>query len=428
MQIKYLVCAQKKMKMNIDLSLFLDTRRAKRDNSYPVKLRVYSPEIQKAKLYSTQYSLTEKEFKASWLSQKPRKENKDLKISLEAIITKAREASEEMKKFEFEVFEKKAFRKRGEGQNVFYHYQEKIEELERFDRISTKSNYELSMKSIEGFMKHRSKSGRASSKLYFDKINKKWLLDYQNYMIKTKKYSKTTVGIYLRPLRAMFNKALNEREIDRSIYPFTKTRYTIPEPRKVKKALNSEELQLLFHAPELTPAQIKARDFWFFSFGCMGMNMKDIALLKHSDLQKESFSYYRAKTENTRKSPEPIVVHFNDFTKKIIELYQTFDNGPYVFSIIDHFDGPEDNHKQIQNFTRFVNQHIKKIAKKIGINPKLSTYWARHSFATSSIRKGQSMEFVSEALNHQDMKTTKRYFKGFDDNVKKEFAQSIMEF
>ena len=75
-----------------------------------------------------------------------------------------------------------------------------------------------------------------------------------------------------------------------------------------------------------------------------------------------------------------------------------------------------------------MNQHLKKLAKDNNLPEEISTYWARHSFATNSIRKGASMEFISEALNHSDMNVTKNYFAGFEDKTKKEFADKLMDF
>ena len=83
---------------------------------------------------------------------------------------------------------------------------------------------------------------------------------------------------------------------------------------------------------------------------------------------------------------------------------------------------------QTQNFTRFINQHFKKYALSLGITEDISTYWARHSFATRAIRIGLSMEFVSEALNHSDLKTTKNYFSGFTDEVNKINSDKLMNF
>jgi len=75
-----------------------------------------------------------------------------------------------------------------------------------------------------------------------------------------------------------------------------------------------------------------------------------------------------------------------------------------------------------------INQHIKKLAETIELPSNISTYWARHSFATSAIRNGASMEFVSEALSHSDLKTTQSYFAGFEEESKKEIMKSLMEF
>jgi len=83
--------------------------------------------------------------------------------------------------------------------------------------------------------------------------------------------------------------------------------------------------------------------------------------------------------------------------------------------------------KAVQNFTRYVNQHLAKLCKANDL-PIISTYWARHSFATVAVRKGASMEFMRESLGHSDMKTTLNYFAGFDDEAKKELALSIMDF
>jgi site-specific recombinase XerD len=74
-----------------------------------------------------------------------------------------------------------------------------------------------------------------------------------------------------------------------------------------------------------------------------------------------------------------------------------------------------------------VNQHILKFAKDNGIEEKLSTYWARHSFATNAIIAGASMEFVSEALQHSSINTTRGYFAGFENDKKKEISTKLMD-
>ena len=81
-----------------------------------------------------------------------------------------------------------------------------------------------------------------------------------------------------------------------------------------------------------------------------------------------------------------------------------------------------------QNFTRFINQHIKKLAKNAGLTSDISTYWARHSFTSTAIRNGASLELIQESLGHKDMKTTMNYWGGFDDAAKRGISEKLMDF
>jgi len=250
-------------------------------------------------------------------------------------------------------------------------------------------------------------------------------------MTETKGRSLTTVSIYVRALRAIFNKAIDEKEIDREYYPFGKRRYQVPATRNIKKALSREQLKTLFHAEPETPEQQKAKDFWFFSYSCNGMNMKDIALLKFKDIQYDKVEFYRAKTRITSKGNlRPITAYLNDFSKGIIDRYGSDSKYPesLVFGIIRDSMTAKQQQIRIKAFTRFVNQHIKKLSKNNELPEEISTYWARHSFATNAVRNGATMEFIQESLGHENLSTTQTYFAGFDSDTKREFANTIMNF
>jgi len=301
--------------------------------------------------------------------------------------------------------------------------------LKQADLAGTASNYECSQNSIKNFL--ASKNLRNLNKLYFRQVNKDWLVQYERFMLNEKERSLTTVGIYLRPLRALFNKAIAERIIDQDSYPFGKGKYMIPAPRKTKKALSALQLQSLFTETNLTEYQRKAIDFWFFSFACNGMNMKDVAHLKWKDISNDTLTFYRAKTINsTRSNLAPVVVYLNDYSKMIIEKYGAMNRGKedFVFEIITKKMTSHEKRQAIQNFTRFVNQHVKSVARKLGLPTDISTYWARHSFTTNSIRKGATLEFMQESLGHSNLRTTQSYYAGFESDVKKEFAKTIMDF
>src|SRR5690606_6978241 len=105
-------------------------------------------------------------------------------------------------------------------------------------------------------------TGREASQLTFFEITPDWLNGFERYMIEHKNRSHTTVSIYLRVLRAIFNTAIAENEIPQEIYPFGKRKYRIPAAKAVKKSLTHAQLAQLFKAVPMTPEQEKAKAFW----------------------------------------------------------------------------------------------------------------------------------------------------------------------
>lgn len=415
------------MEDQVKVLIELDKRRKKQDTTYPVVLRVYSNK--KFKRYATGKSLTEKDFDSVFTSDlNVRGKKKELVTYLSYLKNKAEEVIKKLSVFSFESFERKMFRKESELSTLSYQYREKIKRLKDNEQIKTASSYELSLASLINFYKYSTGSSKEDFQL--SEITPGFLQKYENYMVNHLQRSLTTVGIYLRPLWAVFNEALTNGDIPSGIYPFGKQDYKIPSVKKVKKALGKSELKTLFESTPKSTEQEKAKDFWFFSYSCNGMNIKDIALLKVENLDQDKLIFIRAKTKNTTKDKlQPVVVYLTEYAKSIIQKYKTGSHSrDFLFPVLSQGDTAEIKNNKIQNFVRFINQHIKKLAKDNNLPEDISTYWARHSFATHAIRSGASMEFVSEALSHSNIKTTQGYFAGFDDDQKKTIAQSLMEF
>jgi integrase/recombinase XerD len=417
------------MDKKVFISISLDKRRAKASGKYPVKLRVFTPSPRKQKLYPTKFEYSEKEFESIWETVKPRDENKKRRNELAAIEKKAADAAEGLSPFTFEQFEKKLYLKKGEAENVFYQYDQIIKQLKSRSQFGTASNYNLSRRSISKFITHT--TGKEPVKLHFSEISVDFLEKYERFMMNDCGASFTTVSMYLRALRTIFNNAISEKEIEADLYPFGKKKYQIPATRNVKKALTKDQLKQLFEAQPSTVEQEKAKDFWFFSFTCNGMNIKDIALLKYEHLKNDTLIFLRAKTIRTSKTDlKPVVVYLNEFALNVIKKYGNSDKkeSNFIFPILSESEQTAESHNKIKNFTRFINQNLKKLASEKGITGEISTYWARHSFATTAIRKGASMEFVSEALSHNNLKTTQSYFAGFEEEDKKKLMNDIMDF
>jgi site-specific recombinase XerD len=424
------------------INLFLDTRRELRSHKYPVKLRVFTPFPRKQKLYQTKFEYTEKEFQSIWETTKPREESKLKRVELQVMLDQAEEVASRLKPFTFENFEKAIYQKKGDDTNVFYHYQLAIKRYKENRQFGTASNYDLSVKAIKNFLANKdlTKKKKEDSQiqepepepdfLLFREITPSWLTQFENYLLEQKR-SYTTVGIYLRPLRAIFNSAISEKIIDPALYPFGGKRYEIPKPRVVKKALTKEQLKTFFEAITQIESQKIAKDYWFFLYNCAGLNIKDMLGLKYKNLHDNKLVYIREKTKRTSKANlMPVVVYLNEYSLEFIKKYGNKRNGPddYIFDIYKPEMNEMEKFKKSGLFTRVLNENIKKLALANGLPEELSTYWSRHSFATNAIRGGASLEQISQALNHHDLATTKSYFAGFEDVTMKKLSDNLMNF
>ncbi|MFN8438153.1 MAG: site-specific integrase [Cytophagales bacterium] len=414
------------MNNKVFISIILDTRRKKTNGTYPVKLRVFTNNPRKQKLYPTEFDLSEKDFESTWLTTKPRNEHKALRLKLSAIENKANEEAQKLEVFTFEKFEKRLFIQKGGMGTINFYFKQMTDTLRKEQRFGNLQFYELSLKSFINF----SKSQNKSESIKFTDITPKWLEKYETYMTLQGRRT-TTISMYVRCLRAIFNEALRENEFDKEYYPFGKNKYEIPSARNIKKALTADQLKLLYNAETKTDEQQKSKDFWFISYACFGMNFTDIEHLKYADIKDNVIEFVRAKTAKTKKKDiKPVRIPITDMIQQYIDKYGNKDKRTenYIFDIISKNATAEDNHKRIKAFIVTTNKNMKKIALANNMNLNLSTYVARHSFATNAIRKGASMEFVSEALSHNNLNTTQAYFKGFDDESKKSMMDLLTDF
>jgi len=411
-----------------NVSIYLDKRRIKKNGKYPLKLRVYYMNDER-RLYPLSLECTEEEYKKAYMTPKPRPEYKPLHVKLKTIEGAAIEVIDQLPAFSFDLFKKKFFRDKTESNNVLFHFNEYIRQLASDGKINTRDNYAQSLKSITTFAKEY--QGSEIPHLPFEIITVDFLKKYEKWMLGNNN-SRTTVGIYLRPLRAIFNIAIESKEISEELYPFGKRKYQIPGGNKVKKSLDKDVLSTLYYYPvEEGGHKEKARDFFFLSYQCNGMNVADICRLKNKDIDGNILNFLRKKTLSTSKeNSKPIIVALTDDAMRIIEKYRNKDRLPdkYVFSVLLSEMSEVEKARSIKSFTRYINQHIKELAMQAGVTTKLSTNWGRHSFTTNAIRGGAKMEYIQDSLGHQNMKTTMNYWSGFEDNAKHDVTAKLMDF
>jgi integrase len=223
--------------------------------------------------------------------------------------------------------------------------------------------------------------------------------------------------VYFRTLRALLNKAREERYISPTHNPFVEFKISKFDTRTRKRAISKEEVRKI-ESVEVSdqPKLDLAKNVFLFSYYCQGINLTDIALLRWSDILQERLFYTRAKTgkDFNLRLLEP--------ARRILDGYLPFTGSKssnYVFPMLhaERHITPVQIDNRIHKLTGTINQGLKEIAALAGIETHLTTYVARHTYATVLKTSGVSIAVISEALGHGTEAMTQTYLKSFDNEV-----------
>lgn len=434
----------RKAMSKISIVVYHDNRKESKSGLYPVVLRINADGDRRAfpVFYNHQrLKLSNADFQSSYNAIKPKNLHREYKIAIDACYIKAQNIVDSLDPFVFETFEIEYMGNTGDKTDLLAMYDRVIAENEKEDRIKNAEAYLTSKRSIIDFFQYR--TGREVTKINYKEITPQLLKEYQRYMtdveivkdgkVLKKKLSISTVGSYTRALKAIFNRAIDERIIHKDLYPFgkSKQKFQTPAGKKIKKGLSKEQVEAIYNIDlSANPKAMKARDFWLLSYVCNGMQFKDIAHLKYKNISGEFFHFIRHKTKNTTIGNQtPIIVPITPHVQYMIKTYgnaKTSEN--YIFPIIDDSMDAKAQTRAVSNFTRFVSQNLQNIAKELGLEINLANMVARHTFATAIIRDGQPVEYAQRAMGHQSKRTTDTYFAGFEDKELLKVNTQLLDF
>lgn len=441
--------------MSVSIAIILDTRRMKKKTAkFPAKLRIIHE--REPRDYQTIFDLSVEEFN-KLRAPRINAELVFIKETFKDLERKADGVVRQLDPFSFSEFEKdfivnnslfhqrKSIRKvdnlapfefdvsqyahrfpifkqqNVEAGTILATFLSYIDNLLRENRIGSASAYQTSYFAIAKF----------KGNIKFTSITVSYLNQFEGWML-AQDYSKTTIGIYLRSLRAIFNEAIANGTIKREkCYPFGRRKYQIPTGRNIKKSLSLEDVSKIYYYEPECEQEKRAKDFWLFSYFANGINPKDIAFLKYKNIEGEYLVYERAKTEkSSRSNPKPISVFITDDLWRTIKRWGNQDNDPhnYIFPILKPSLTPMRQYELVELFICSINDWMAKIRQKLKIEKKVTTYVARHTFSTVLKRSGVSTEFIQEALGHTNIRTTENYLDSFEKEVKKEFANKLIAF
>lgn len=226
-----------------------------------------------------------------------------------------------------------------------------------------------------------------------------------------------TIFLYLRTLKTAINNGIKAGVIPEKYNPFKEISFAKYRRTKTqKRAISREELQKIeqLHLPTEDP-KYHSLNYFLFSYYTGGMNFIDMASLKWSNIQSSQLTYTRRKTN------EIINIPLVAPALEILLLYKgvTGDKiSNYVFPILNEsHTSPTSISNRLHKINGLVNHDLREIGKMLGIQTKITTYVARHTFATVMKRNGVPVSIIGQALGHEDEKTTQVYLDSFNMDI-----------
>lgn len=266
-------------------------------------------------------------------------------------------------------------------------------------RDGTAKTYSDSLASFSSF--------RNGKDITFNDLNEDIINQYEAWM-KDRGLKRNSSSCYLRTLKTLYLKAVElELTEDRDIFRHVFTGFATTTKRAISidaiKAIRKLNL-------ENNPALAFARDMFMLSLYLQGMAFVDIAYLKKSDIRNGQLQYSR------KKSGQTLTISWEKPMQEIVDAYSHLTKDtPYLLPIITKQDGTE--RKQYERMEHNVNRNLKKIGEMAGLHIPLTTYVARHSWASIMRDMGNDITVVSKGLGHDDIKTTQIYLSTIDNST-----------
>ena len=297
------------------------------------------------------------------------------------------------------------------NKNVKEFFEEIVSRLKLEKRLGNASAYKDTLSSMTRFAKKLD--------IPFQDIDLPWLKQYETFM-RSNDSSENTMGFHFRALRAAFNMAIEDNVIKKDYYPFDRFKVSRFSKTTRKRAITKMEINKIIELDiskitnYYSPYLAFGRDMFLFSYLGCGINFTDIAKLKFENLTNARIFYERQKTG------KQINFLLQPMAKEIIERYkpEEINSDDYIFPILDkkfHLTAQQ-IYDRTQKVTKGVNNALKKIGIQVGLTFPLTTYVARHTFATVLKRSGVNTAIISESLGHSSEKITQTYLDSFENS------------
>ena len=282
---------------------------------------------------------------------------------------------------------------------------EQIGRLESMKRMRTSETYTAAYRSFMRFMDNKD--------VAIDEFDEKLMGEYENFL-KMTGAGLNTVSFYMRIMRAVYNRAVDEGITDQR-YPFKKVYTGIA--RTVKRALRFDVIRRIKNVDlSNEPNLAFARDMFMFSFYTRGMSFVDMSFLSKSNLSGGVLSYCR------RKTGQRLDIKWEKCMQEIVERYDAC--GPYILPIVSPDKG--DERLQYRQCQCRINAYLKRLGRMMGFLHPLTMYVARHSWASVAKSRNVPLSIISEGMGHDSDATTRIYLASIEASRIDEANSSIL--
>jgi integrase/recombinase XerD len=394
--------------MNTSIAISLDTRRPKKDGTFPLILRISH------KLTTTSIKLGEAVHLNDWDDDKKRVKGsykatdsltrlnnaiQKKKVDALSVVTKLDEEGLLDSMTVTEIKEK--ILNKHKTYSFLNYTLDQISDLEKSERFGSARAYDSMHQVIEKFISKKD--------LTFDQITVKFLKSLEvDYL--SRGNSLNGLAAILRSFRAVYNKGIDDGLGKKGQSPFET--YKIRKTPTVKRAISQESINnILALKLKQTDPSFHARNYFLFSYLAFGMNFTDMALLSIKDIVDGRIHYIRQKTK------QPFDLKIMDAMKLILDYYtkgKTPDD--FIFPIITR-STPEGQYKDIMWARKRYNKKLKLIAEQCGIEENLTSYVSRHTAATTALFLNIPLPAISKMMGHKSITTTQTYLKSLPSST-----------
>lgn len=283
--------------------------------------------------------------------------------------------------------------------------------LKREGKFPAMHVYACTLRSYEKFCAEERHPKNTTTSLSMQEIfTPERLKEYEDWLA-GQQSSPNTISTYMRTLQAVYNRWMSPG-IEGYNPVLFKDVYTKVESR-TKRALTAEQMEQLRNTDfsVLTLRQQQVLAYFLLMFMLRGMPFIDLAHLRKSDLRNRRITYRRHKTGKL------MVVDVPPDAMRLLQKYRDKTDSEYLFPLLHGGLFMEEHHHRYQETLRHFNRELARLMKQLLPGVSVSSYTARHTWATLAYHSGVPVGLISQSLGHSSIRVTMTYLKPFDAEV-----------